>query len=56
MAIGNLTLSAITIMLGPVFYGYGFATTMLIVSVIGMITLDKQFEDLEYQIFMLQRP
>ncbi|WP_428774183.1 exopolysaccharide Pel transporter PelG [Vibrio sp.] len=56
MALGNLTLSSITIMLGPVFYGYGFAITMLIVSVIGMITLDKQFEDLEYQTFMLQRP
>ncbi|MCA2422597.1 exopolysaccharide Pel transporter PelG [Vibrio sp. 947] len=56
MAIGNVTLSAITIILGPIFYGYGFAITMFIVSVIGMITLDKQFEDLEYQTFMLQRP
>ncbi|MEF1311868.1 exopolysaccharide Pel transporter PelG [Vibrio mytili] len=56
MAIGNVTLSSITIILGPVFYGYGFTITMFIVSVIGMITLDKQFEDLEYQTFMLQRP
>ncbi|MGF1681505.1 exopolysaccharide Pel transporter PelG [Photobacterium minamisatsumaniensis] len=55
MAIGNFTLAHVSIDLGPVFYGYGFATTMLVTTIIGLIMLDSQFEDLEYQTFMLQR-
>ncbi|MGF1723668.1 exopolysaccharide Pel transporter PelG [Photobacterium nomapromontoriensis] len=55
MAIGNFVLANVSIELGPVFYGYGFAVTMLITTIIGMLMLDNQFDDLEYQTFMLQR-
>ncbi|PSW20264.1 histidine kinase [Photobacterium sanctipauli] len=55
MALGNFILAHISIDLGPVFYGYGFAITMLVTTIIGLIMLDSQFEDLEYQTFMLQR-
>lgn len=55
MALSNFTLAHISIELGPLFYGYGFTVTMLLSTVIGFIVLDKQFDDLEYQTFMLQR-
>lgn len=55
MAIGNFALANVSIELGPVFYGYGFAITMLVTTIIGMLMLDSQFDDLEYQTFMLQR-
>jgi len=56
MAAGNYFLAQITIDLGPVFYGYGFAVTMLLTTLIGLIALNRQFASLEYQTFMLQRP
>lgn len=56
MAASNYTLAHYSIELGPIFYGYGFTLTMLLTTLIGFIMLDKQFEDLEYQTFMLQRP
>nr|WP_321274338.1 exopolysaccharide Pel transporter PelG [uncultured Vibrio sp.] len=55
MATGNYILANYSINLGPVYYGYGFAITMLITTIIGLIMLDNQFNDLEYQTFMLQR-
>lgn len=56
MATSNFSLSYMSIELGPAFYGYGFASTMLLTTIIGLIMLDRQFHDLEYQTFMLQRP
>ncbi|MCQ1056966.1 exopolysaccharide Pel transporter PelG [Photobacterium sp. ZSDE20] len=55
MAVGNFVLAHVSINLGPVFYGYGFAVTMLATTIIGLVMLDSQFDDLEYQTFMLQR-
>ncbi|KLV05385.1 histidine kinase [Photobacterium aquae] len=55
MAAGNLILAHVSIDLGPVFYGYGFSITMLVTTIVGLIMLDNQFDDLEYQTFMLQR-
>lgn len=55
MAVSNFTLANASIELGPVFYGYGFTVTMLVTTIVGFIMLDKQFEDLEYKTFMLQR-
>ncbi|WP_413111884.1 exopolysaccharide Pel transporter PelG [Thaumasiovibrio sp. DFM-14] len=55
MAICNFTLAHVSINAGPIFYGYGFAVTMLITTISGLIMLDNQFDDLEYQTFMLQR-
>ncbi len=55
MAAGNFVLAHLSIDLGPVYYGYGFAITMLVTTIIGLIMIDRQFDDLEYQTFMLQR-
>ncbi|MDO6545032.1 exopolysaccharide Pel transporter PelG [Photobacterium sanguinicancri] len=55
MAVGNYIFAHVSIELGPVFYGYGFAVTMLLTTISGLVMLDKQFNDLEYQTFMLQR-
>jgi len=56
MALGNYYLSQLTVDFGPAFYGYGFAVTMLLTTLIGLIALNRQFASLEYQTFMLQRP
>ncbi|MGN1280636.1 MAG: exopolysaccharide Pel transporter PelG [Succinivibrio sp.] len=55
MVVTNLVFSYITVDLGPIYYGYGFTMSMLICTVIGLIQVDRQFSDLEYQTFMLQK-
>lgn len=55
MALTNLILSQLSIKLGLAFYGYGFALSMLITTLLGLIMLNRQFNRLEYQTFMLQR-
>ncbi|OAN13078.1 histidine kinase [Photobacterium jeanii] len=55
MALSNYVLAHLSIEMGPVFYGYGFAVTMLLTTIIGLVMLDRQFNDLEYRTFMLQR-
>lgn len=55
MVITNFSFSYITVNLGPIYYGYGFAFSMLICTVVGLIQIDRQFDDLEYQTFMLQK-
>ncbi|MGN0893636.1 MAG: exopolysaccharide Pel transporter PelG [Succinivibrio sp.] len=55
MVITNLFFSYLTVDLGPIYYGYGFTLSMLICTVIGLIQVDRQFTDLEYQTFMLQK-
>lgn len=55
MAISNLVLTQASIVLGPEFYGYGFALAMLITTLAGLIMLNRQFNQLEYSTFMLQR-
>jgi uncharacterized membrane protein len=51
----NTVFTAVTLWLGPAFYGYGYAAALLVVCVAGLITLDRVFERLEYHTFMLQR-
>ena len=51
----NLAFTALTLYLGPLWYGYGFAAALLVVCVGGLIALDRVFERLEYETFMLQR-
>lgn len=55
MAVLNLALSYLSVLLGPAFYGYGFAVAMLISTLAGLIMLNRQFARLEYETFMLQR-
>ncbi|MGU7775006.1 exopolysaccharide Pel transporter PelG [Burkholderia sp. MR1-5-21] len=50
----NGGLTALTLIAGPVFYGYGFAIALLVVVLAGMAWLDRKLDTLEYEIFMLQ--
>lgn len=50
----NFVLTAITIHLGPPYYGYGFACALLIVVMIGAYRLSRTMASLEYETFMLQ--
>ncbi|MGK0513993.1 MAG: putative membrane protein [Gammaproteobacteria bacterium] len=50
----NVVLTLLSIAFGPQFYGYGFALSTIATSVVGLFWLSKQFEDLEYETFMLQ--
>ena len=51
----NLIFSLLSIMLGPAFYGYGFALAIFISTIAGMIVLSDKLNRLEYITFMLQR-
>ncbi len=55
MVITNYLFSMISVNLGPVYYGYGFAFSMLVCTIAGLFLLDRQFSDLEYETFMLQK-
>ncbi|MDX1525876.1 MAG: exopolysaccharide Pel transporter PelG [Pseudidiomarina maritima] len=55
MMLSNLLLSWLSIQLGAQFYGYGFALSMLLATLLGIGMLNRKFERLEYETFMLQR-
>ncbi len=50
----NGSLSYLSINMGILFYGYGFAVSLLIVCVAALLMLRKDFERLNYETFMLQ--
>ncbi|RAH39445.1 exopolysaccharide Pel transporter PelG [Halomonas sp. SL1] len=52
----NLGLTMVSQQLGPAFYGYGYALSLLITSLVGLAMLDREFQRLTYQTFMLQPP
>ena len=52
--ISNAVFTAITQQLGPTFYGYGFASAMLLTSLIGLKLLSSKLDSLEYETFMMQ--
>ncbi|WP_422103333.1 exopolysaccharide Pel transporter PelG [Vreelandella sp.] len=52
--IANVLLTILSQMLGPVFYGYGYALSLLFASLVGLAVLDHEFEQLTFQTFMLQ--
>jgi len=52
--VGNLLFTAVSIALGAPFYGYGFALSLLLAVIVGLVMLDRKFDDLEYETFMLQ--
>jgi len=54
IVITNFVFTQISIALGPAFYGYGFTLAMLITTLLGLMKLNSQFNNLEYQTFMLQ--
>jgi uncharacterized membrane protein len=51
----NFGLSYLSVQLGPQFYGYGFAVSMLVSTLVGIVILNRKFAQLEYETFMLQR-
>lgn len=51
----NSVLTAASLLLGPAFYGYGFALAIFITTIIGMYVLSNKINKLEYITFMLQR-
>ncbi len=54
-ALSNFILTIISQQLGPVFYGYGFALSVLLTTMIGFVILNQKLMRLEYETFMLQR-
>ena len=51
----NGAFTVVTLWLGPVFYGYGFAVALMCVVMLGFYLLDRVFKSLEYYTFMLQK-
>ncbi len=51
----NTLFTLLSILLGPAFYGYGFALAIFIATIIGMYVLSEKLNRLEYITFMLQR-
>ena len=52
--VSNGLLTLATLMGGMTWYGYGFAGAVLVAVVVGMYQLDKTFQKLEFETFMLQ--
>lgn len=50
----NGLFTAITLWLGPNWYGYGFAVALLVVVVAAVKMLDRKFASLEYETYMLR--
>ncbi len=53
--LSNFILTIISQQLGPAFYGYGFAISILITTISGFVILNQKLVCLEYETFMLQR-
>jgi len=52
--ISNTAFSLLSLVAGPVFYGYGFAASVLLTLFVSLYTLSHTLESLEYKTFMLQ--
>ncbi|MCO4888030.1 exopolysaccharide Pel transporter PelG [Cupriavidus sp. WGtm5] len=50
----NCALTLVTLQLGPAWYGYGFAVSLLVVVALALAMLDHKLERLEYETYMLQ--
>lgn len=50
----NLALTMVSVLLGPAFFGYGFAIALLVVVLAGLVLLSRTLGMLEYETFMLQ--
>jgi len=44
----------LTLHLGPAWYGYGFAVSLLVVVALALYLLDRKLDRLEYETYMLQ--
>lgn len=50
----NIGFTALSLHLGPTFYGFGFALAVFVVVLAGFVLLSRKLELLEYETFMLQ--
>lgn len=50
----NIALTALSFYLGPAFYGYGYAVSLLICVLVAMQWLEHRLSRLEFETFMLQ--
>ncbi|MEN7529606.1 MULTISPECIES: exopolysaccharide Pel transporter PelG [unclassified Cupriavidus] len=50
----NFVLTRLTLELGPAWYGYGFAVSLLVVVALSLYLLDRKLDRLEYETYMLQ--
>lgn len=53
-ALGNCILTLITQYLGVTFYGYGYAVSLILTSLVGLGMLSKEMNSLTYETFMFQ--
>lgn len=56
MLLSNALLTALTLQLGPQYYGYGFGLSMTITAFAGIILLSREMDNIEYKTFMRSRP
>ncbi len=50
----NGLLTLLSIYLGPYYFGYGYATSLLIVFIISLWVINNTLEDIEYETFLLR--
>lgn len=50
----NFILSITSQLLGPYYYGYGYAASLLIANILGMITLRRFLSEIHYRTYMLR--
>jgi len=51
----NTVFTLLSQYLGPSYYGYGFAASMLLTNLLGLWLLSSKLDSLEYETFMMQR-
>ncbi len=50
----NLSLSQLSILLGPYYYGYGFVVSLFVSNIMGIVLLRRFLYEIHYQTFMLR--
>lgn len=53
-ALSNILFTILTQFLGPTFYGYGFAGSVVLTTLVGLIIISRRLDKLVYETFMLR--
>jgi len=53
-ALSNILFTILTQYLGPTFYGYGFAGSVVLTTLVGLIMISRRLDKLVYETFMLR--
>lgn len=51
----NTLLTALTLKLGPEYYGYGFGVSMTLSALVGVVMLSRELDNIEFRTFMQPR-